>query len=57
MISEKEFTVLKDTILLADPDAFVVVMPASEVLGRGFTLQKEFGFPTDQVKKELKDRY
>lgn len=57
VISEKEFTVLKDTILLADPDAFVVVMPASEVLGRGFTLQKEFGFPTDQVKKELKDRY
>lgn len=45
VISEREFTVLKDTILKADPDAFVVVMPASEVLGRGFTLHKQFPFP------------
>src|SRR5699024_6074346 len=53
VISEQEFTVLKDTILNADPDAFVVVMPASEVLGRGFTLHKQFPFPesSDQVQK------
>lgn len=44
VISEQEFTVLKNTILTADPDAFVVVMPASEVLGRGFTLHKQFPF-------------
>ena len=57
VVSEREFTVLKDTILSADPGAFVIAMPASEVLGRGFTLQKEFGLPTSQVKEELKDRY
>lgn len=42
VIQEREFTLLKETILAADSDAFVVVMGASEVLGRGFSLHKYF---------------
>ena len=38
VIQEREFTLLKETVLKADADAFVVAMPASEVLGRGFSL-------------------
>lgn len=45
VVAEQEFTMLKDTVLKADPDAFVVVMSASEVWGRGFTLQKDFVTP------------
>ncbi|WP_027107610.1 YitT family protein [Lacticigenium naphthae] len=47
VIAEHEFTMLKDTVLEADPDAFVVVMGASEVMGRGFTLHKNFGGAPD----------
>lgn len=45
VVAEQEFTMLKDTVLKADPDAFVVVMSASEVWGRGFTLQKDYVSP------------
>lgn len=41
VVAEQEFTLLKDTILDVDENAFVVVMSASEVWGRGFTLAKE----------------
>lgn len=42
VIPEREFTLLKETVLEADPDAFVVATSASEVLGRGFSLHKQF---------------
>lgn len=42
VIQEREFTLLKEVVLKADSDAFVVAMPASEVLGRGFSLNKYF---------------
>ncbi|GEK91488.1 YitT family protein [Alkalibacterium kapii] len=42
VIQEREFTLLKEVVLKADADAFVVAMPASEVLGRGFSLHKYF---------------
>lgn len=42
VIQEKEFTLLKETVIKADDDAFVVAMPASEVLGRGFSLDRTF---------------
>lgn len=45
VIAEQEFTILKDTILEVDPNAFVVVMSASEVWGNGFTLKREIGTP------------
>ncbi|MBT2731681.1 YitT family protein [Carnobacterium sp. ISL-102] len=41
VVAEQEFTLLKDAILDVDENAFVVVMSASEVWGRGFTLAKE----------------
>ena len=44
VIPEKEFTILKDTVLNVDSDAFVIAMQASEVLGRGFTLHQEYPF-------------
>ena len=44
VIPEKELTILKDTVLNVDSDAFVIAMQASEVLGRGFTLHQEYPF-------------
>jgi uncharacterized membrane-anchored protein YitT (DUF2179 family) len=41
VIGEREFTYLRETILDVDPHAFVVVMSASEVWGKGFTLAKD----------------
>ena len=41
VVAEQEFTFLKDAVLDVDEHAFVVVMSASEVWGRGFTLAKE----------------
>lgn len=41
VVDEQEFTYLRETILEVDPDAFVVVMSASEVWGKGFTLAKD----------------
>lgn len=38
VIEQREFTRLKEVIKEMDPNAFVVVMSASEVLGEGFTL-------------------
>jgi len=40
VIQEREFTFLKDLILNVDEEAFVVVMGATEVLGRGFSLTR-----------------
>lgn len=42
VIQEREFPILKEMISEIDPNAFVVVMSASEVLGRGFSLHKYF---------------
>lgn len=47
VIQEREFTLLKEAVLKADADAFVVAMPASEVLGRGFSMHKYF--PTHET--------
>lgn len=42
VIEGREITVLQELILQVDEDAFVVVMAASEVMGRGFSLEKYF---------------
>lgn len=53
VIQEREFTLLKEVVLKADSDAFVVAMPASEVLGRGFSLEKYFpAHETDWTEEE-----
>src|SRR5699024_10946478 len=46
VISEREITALQEMIIQNDEDAFVVFMSASDVLGRGFSLEKYF--PTNQ---------
>lgn len=40
VIEEREITALREMIIETDDDAFVVVMAASEVMGRGFSLEK-----------------
>ena len=42
VIEEREITALREMIIEKDEDAFVVVMAASEVIGRGFSLEKYF---------------
>lgn len=42
IIEEREITDLREMIVQHDEDAFVVVMAASEVMGRGFSLGKYF---------------
>ena len=42
IIEEREITDLREMIVQKDEDAFVVVMAASEVMGRGFSLEKYF---------------
>lgn len=42
VIQEREITALQEMILQYDDDAFVIVMSASEVMGRGFSLEKYF---------------
>lgn len=42
VIQEREITALQEMILSYDDDAFVIVMSASEVMGRGFSLEKYF---------------
>lgn len=39
VIEEREITALREMIIEKDDDAFVVVMAASEVMGRGFSLE------------------
>ena len=46
VISEREITAMQEMIIKHDDDAFVVFMSASEVLGRGFSLEKYV--PTNQ---------
>lgn len=46
VIQDREITALQEMILQLDDDAFVVVMSASEVMGRGFSLEKYL--PTNQ---------
>lgn len=46
VISEREITAMQEMIIKHDDDAFVVFMSASEVLGRGFSLDKFV--PTNQ---------
>lgn len=41
VIPEREFNQLKEAVLAIDSHAFVVVMSASEVMGRGFSLLRE----------------
>lgn len=40
VIQDREITALQEMIVQLDDDAFVVVMSASEVMGRGFSLDK-----------------
>lgn len=40
VIQERQFRALEDIIMDIDENAFIVVMPASRVLGRGFSLDK-----------------
>lgn len=40
VIQERQFRALEDIIMEVDENAFIVVMPASRVLGRGFSLDK-----------------
>lgn len=40
VLPEKEFHTLKEEVLAIDSHAFVVVMPASEVMGKGFSLSR-----------------
>lgn len=42
VISEREITAMQEMITQHDEDAFVVFMSASDVLGRGFSLEKYF---------------
>ena len=46
VIQDREITALQEMILQLDDDAFVIVMSANEVMGRGFSLEKYF--PTNQ---------
>lgn len=46
VIQDREITTLQEIIIQIDDDAFVVVMSASEVMGRGFSLEKYL--PTNQ---------
>ena len=46
VIQDREITALQEMILQLDDDAFVVVMSANEVMGRGFSLEKYL--PTNQ---------
>lgn len=46
VISEREITAMQEMIVKHDDDAFVVFMSASDVLGRGFSLEKYV--PTNQ---------
>src|SRR5690606_6840316 len=41
VVDQTEFTNLKNTFRKMDPNAFVIVVDASEVMGRGFTLAQE----------------
>lgn len=42
IIQEREITAFQEMILQNDESAFIVVMSASEVMGRGFSLEKYF---------------
>ena len=42
VIQDNEFTALQEMVLQIDDSAFVVVTSASEVMGRGFSLEKYF---------------
>lgn len=42
VIQENEFTALQEMVLQIDESAFIVVTSASEVMGRGFSLEKYF---------------
>ena len=41
-VSTREFPKLQSEILKIDATAFMVVMPAAQVLGRGFSLHKHY---------------
>ncbi|MHC5228579.1 YitT family protein [Enterococcus sp. LJL99] len=52
VISEKDFSKMKDHVLAIDEHAFIVSMNASEVFGRGFSLKKmaeEYGIETNNL--------
>lgn len=44
VIKEKDFPLLKESLLEIDEHAFIVSMGASEVFGRGFSLQRIFEY-------------
>jgi uncharacterized membrane-anchored protein YitT (DUF2179 family) len=49
VVSATEFPRLEKDVVQLDPAAFVVVMPAVQVLGRGFSLTKDFTLPNDDI--------
>lgn len=52
VISEKDFSKMKEHVLAIDEQAFIVSMNASEVFGRGFSLKKmaeEYGIETNNL--------
>ncbi|OEG16947.1 hypothetical protein BCR25_03440 [Enterococcus termitis] len=52
VISEKDFSRIKEDVLAIDEEAFIVSMNASEVFGRGFSLKKiaeEYGIETNNL--------
>ena len=56
VIPEREFPYLKEMILQYDEEAFVVVMSASEVMGRGFSLANKFeSYGNSQFVEEVVD--
>ncbi|WP_086277982.1 MULTISPECIES: YitT family protein [unclassified Enterococcus] len=52
VVSEKDFSRIKESVLAIDEEAFVVSMNASEVFGRGFSLKKiaeDYGIETNNL--------
>ncbi|HGX9795033.1 TPA: DUF2179 domain-containing protein [Streptococcus pyogenes] len=42
IVSSHELPTLQEKILEIDDTAFIVVMPAAQVMGRGFSLTKQY---------------
>lgn len=48
-VSTFEVPTIEHTIQGIDPTAFIIIMPASQVMGRGFSLTKNFKLPDEDV--------
>ena len=47
--SSIEFPRLQKEILKYDETSFIIAMPASQVMGRGFSLTKQYNKATDDI--------